>query len=83
MLFDNSTKETSIANWIVEQTQQSGKFDCTSGYFTVGILAYLSKHLNEKITHFRFVLGDIHEVKNWYARRYLVLATAQRANLER
>ena len=58
MLFDNSTPETSVANWIAEQTQ-SGKLDCTSGYFTVGILAYLSKELNEKISDFRFVLGDI------------------------
>ena len=58
MLFDNSSKETSVATWIAEQTQ-SGKLDCTSGYFTVGILAYLSRHLNERITDFRFVLGDI------------------------
>lgn len=58
MLFDNSTPETSVAKWITEQTQ-SGKLDCTSGYFTVGILAYLSKELNQKISDFRFVLGDI------------------------
>lgn len=58
MLFDNSSKETSVATWIAEQTQ-SGKLDCTSGYFTVGILAHLSKQLNDKISDFRFVLGDI------------------------
>lgn len=58
MLYDNSSKETSVAVWLSEQTQ-SGKLDCTSGYFTVGILAYLSREINEKISDFRFVLGDI------------------------
>jgi SNF2 family DNA or RNA helicase len=58
MLFDNSSKETSVATWIAEQTK-SGKLDCTSGYFTVGILAHLSNQLNDKISDFRFVLGDI------------------------
>jgi hypothetical protein len=58
MLYDNSTSETSVASWIKQQTR-SGKFDCTSGYFTVGILSFLSRELNEKISDFRFVLGDI------------------------
>lgn len=58
MLYDNSSPEKSVATWISEQTQ-SGKLDVTSGYFTVGILAYLSRELNEKITSFRFILGDI------------------------
>ena len=58
MLYDNSSKETSVAVWLSEQTQ-SGKLDCTSGYFTVGILAYLSREINDKISDFRFVLGDI------------------------
>ena len=58
MLYDNSSPETSVANWITEQTQ-AGKLDCTSGYFTVGILSFLSRELNQKITDFRFILGDI------------------------
>ncbi len=58
MLYDNSSRETSVATWIQEQTL-SGKLDVTSGYFTVGILAFLSHELNEKIADFRFVLGDI------------------------
>ena len=33
--------------------------DVTSGYFTVGILAMLSRELNSKISEFRFVIGDI------------------------
>ena len=58
MLFDNSTNEKSIATWIEEHTHE-GKLDVTSGYFTVGILSFLSKKLNDKISDFRFVLGDI------------------------
>lgn len=58
MLFDNATPETSVATWLREQTH-AGKLDVTSGYFTVGILAFISRKLNEKITDFRFVLGDI------------------------
>lgn len=58
MLFDNSTPQTSVAKWIEEQTK-TGSFDATSGYFTVGILSHLSKLLNDKISKFRFILGDI------------------------
>ncbi|TVP77280.1 MAG: helicase [Puniceicoccaceae bacterium] len=58
MLYDNSTKEKSVASWIEEQTG-TGKLDCTSGYFTVGILSFISRKLNDKISDFRFVLGDI------------------------
>lgn len=58
MLYDNSTKEKSVYTWLEEQTG-SGKLDCTSGYFTVGILSFISRKLNDKISDFRFVLGDI------------------------
>lgn len=58
MLHDNSSPEKSVATWISEQTQ-SGRLDVTSGYFTVGILSWLSRELNEKISSFRFILGDI------------------------
>ena len=58
MLYDNSTKEKSVASWIEEQTTK-GELDCTSGYFTVGTLSHLSRKLNGKISDFRFVLGDI------------------------
>jgi hypothetical protein len=58
MLYDNSNQQKSVASWILEQTK-TGKLDVTSGYFTVGILSFISRHLNEKIENFRFVLGDI------------------------
>ncbi|MEX1048036.1 MAG: SNF2-related protein [Akkermansiaceae bacterium] len=58
MLYDNSTPEKSVASWILEQTK-TGKLDVTSGYFTVGILALISRELNQKIENYRFVLGDI------------------------
>jgi hypothetical protein len=58
MLHDNSTREKSVATWILEQTK-TGKLDVTSGYFTVGILSFIGRQLNQKIENFRFVLGDI------------------------
>jgi len=58
MLFDNSTKDKSVATWLEQHTYE-GKLDVTSGYFTVGILSFLSDKLNDKISDFRFILGDI------------------------
>jgi hypothetical protein len=58
MLYDNSTREKWVATWILEQTK-TGRLDVTSGYFTVGILSFISRELNQKIENFRFVLGDI------------------------
>jgi len=58
MLYDNSSSEKSVARWILDQTK-TGRLDVTSGYFTVGILAMISRKLNEKIDAYRFVLGDI------------------------
>jgi ERCC4-related helicase len=58
MLIDNENKNYKVHEWIAKYTE-NGKFDIVTGYFTVGALAYLSKTTNEKIEHFRFVLGDI------------------------
>lgn len=58
MLIDNENKNHKVHEWIAKYTE-IGKFDIVTGYFTVGALAYLSKKTNEKIEHFRFVLGDI------------------------
>ena len=58
MLYDNSTPEKSVASWILEETK-TGRLDVTSGYFTVGILSFISRHLNQNIEAYRFVLGDI------------------------
>lgn len=58
MLYDNSSREKSVAKWILDQTK-TGNLDVTSGYFTVGILSFINRELNQKIEGFRFVLGDI------------------------
>ena len=72
MLYDNSTTEKSVASWILEQTK-TGRLDVTSGYFTVGILAMISRKLNEKIDAYRFVLGDIVALKNsGYSLKYIL-----------
>lgn len=59
MLIDNLKKEsTKVYEYIAEYTE-NGTLDVVTGYFTVGALAYLSKITNDKIEHYRFVLGDI------------------------
>ncbi len=58
MILDNENKNKKVHEWITKYTE-TGKLDVVTGYFTVGALAYLSRTTNEKIEHFRFVLGDI------------------------
>ncbi len=58
VLYDNSSSTTRVHTWLEEQTK-TGKLDVTSGYFTVGILSFISRLMNDKIETFRFVLGDI------------------------
>ena len=58
MILDNENNNYKVHEWIAKYTE-TGKLDVVTGYFTVGALAYLSKATNEKIEHFRFVLGDI------------------------
>jgi superfamily II DNA or RNA helicase len=56
MILDNENRK--VHEWIVEYTEE-GTIDIVTGYFTVGALAYLSQQVNQKITKFRLVLGDI------------------------
>ncbi len=58
MLIDNENKNYKVHEWIAKYTE-NGSLDIVTGYFTIGALAYLAKTTNEKIDHFRFVLGDI------------------------
>lgn len=58
MLLDNENKNLKVHEWITKFTEE-GKLDIVTGYFTVGALAFLSNQVKEKITDFRFVLGDI------------------------
>lgn len=58
MILDNENKELKIHEWISKYTDE-GKFDLVTGYFTIGALAYMSKQVNDKISDFRLVLGDI------------------------
>ena len=57
MILDNE-KHLKVHEWIVKYTEE-GTIDIVTGYFTVGALAYLSQQVNQKITKFRLVLGDI------------------------
>jgi len=57
MICDNG-EERRVSEWIEKYTGD-GKLDLVTGYFTVGVLAYISAKLNETIEHFRFVIGDI------------------------
>lgn len=58
MIVDNKNENQKVCEWIKKYTE-TGKMDVVTGYFTVGALAYLSRHINEKIKEFRLVLGDI------------------------
>jgi len=58
MLLDNENQNLKVHEWIARYTEE-GNLNIVTGYFTVGALAYLSRTVNEKITHYRFVLGDI------------------------
>lgn len=60
MLIDNSksSKNQKVHEWIASSTG-NGEMDLVTGYFTIGALAYMSELINEKISEFRLVLGEI------------------------
>ena len=58
MILDNENQNLKVHKWIKAYTEE-GTIDIVTGYFTVGALAYLSQEVNQKITKFRLVLGDI------------------------
>ena len=58
MILDNENQNLKVHEWIAKYTEE-GTIDLVTGYFTVGALAYLSQQVNQKITKFRLVLGDI------------------------
>jgi ERCC4-related helicase len=58
MILDNENNNLKIHEWISRYTE-NGKIDIVTGYFTIGALAFLSKQVNDKISEYRLVLGDI------------------------
>ena len=58
MILDNENENLKVHEWISTYTEQ-WKLDIVTGYFTIGALAWLSKTVNDKISDFRLVLGDI------------------------
>ena len=58
MILDNENENLKVHEWIASYTEQ-GQLDIVTGYFTIGALAWLSKTVNDKISDFRLVLGDI------------------------
>ncbi len=58
MLLDNSDNSKKVHEWITTYTAE-GRIDAVTGYFTIGALAFLSDHLNERISRFRFLVGDL------------------------
>ncbi len=58
MILDNENENLKVHEWIASYTE-IGKLDIVTGYFTIGALAWLSKTVNDKISDFRLVLGDI------------------------
>ncbi|MBN2857119.1 MAG: helicase [Candidatus Delongbacteria bacterium] len=58
MLIDNENKNMKVHEWLAKYNEE-GSLDIVTGYFTVGALAHLSKITKEKISKYRFILGDI------------------------
>jgi ERCC4-related helicase len=58
MILDNQNNNLKVHEWITKYTEE-GKLDVVTGYFTIGALAYISNHINEKIDEFKLVMGDI------------------------
>ena len=58
MLLDNENENLKVHEWLSKYTEE-GILDIVTGYFTVGALAYLSQQVNDRITKFNFILGDI------------------------
>ncbi len=58
MILDNENSNFKVHEWLSKYTEE-GTLDIVTGYFTIGALAYLSNQVNEKISQFRMVLGDI------------------------
>ena len=58
MILDNENKNRKVHEWITDYTER-GDLDIVTGYFTIGALAHLSKHVNKKISNYRLMLGDI------------------------
>lgn len=58
MILDNETRKPKVYEYIQNETN-NGKLSIVTGYFTIGALAYLSKITNDKISEYKFILGDI------------------------
>ena len=58
MILDNETSPKKVFEYIDTETT-NGKLSIVTGYFTIGALAYLSKITNDKISEYKFILGDI------------------------
>lgn len=58
MILDNENDNLKVHEWISSYTEK-GKLNIVTGYFTIGALAWLSKEINDKISEFRLILGDI------------------------
>jgi ERCC4-related helicase len=56
MILDNEKR--SVHEWITKHTHD-GKIQLVTGYFTIGALAWMSEKLNQKISRFDLVLGEM------------------------
>jgi DNA or RNA helicases of superfamily II len=58
MLLDNEKDNHKVHHWIAQYTEE-GQLDIVTGYFTIGALAWLSQTVNNRVSQFRLILGDI------------------------
>ncbi len=57
-ILDNTEESKTVAEWIKQWTTE-GSVDAVTGYFTIGALAFINEELNDRLEHFRMVVGDI------------------------
>lgn len=67
MILDNENQNLKVHEWLTKYTEE-GKIDIVTGYLTIGALAFLSKKVNEKISSYRMVLGDIVSIDTFEER---------------
>jgi superfamily II DNA/RNA helicase len=58
MILDNENENPKVYEWISSYTEE-GTMEIVTGYFTIGALAWLSQQVNDRISNFKLVLGDI------------------------
>jgi hypothetical protein len=64
MLLDNKTGNTDKVHEKIEELKAPGTYHTVTGYFSVAGLIFVDKQLNDLISEFQFILGELTSVEN-------------------